>query len=89
MDAGWSILAVRLGAAVLAGIGLILSGLSISGTWLVVAAAALLAGAGGDGFPGWGTPLAFALIALLVEGVETAAGWLGVTRRGGSAWTGA
>ena len=68
--------------------GLALSCLSISGTWLVTAAAALLAWTSGDRFPGWGTPITFASVSALVEGFEAIAGWLGVTSRGGSKWAG-
>ncbi len=80
----WGIQLVKLAAGLLCLAGLTLSGLSISGTWLVTAAAALLAWGNGSGFPGWGTPIVFAVIAALVEGIEAAAGWFGVTNRGGS-----
>ncbi len=70
----------------LAGIGL--SSLSLSGTWLVVLAAVLKA-ATGKGFPGWTTVALFALVSLVIEGIETVAGFRGVVRRGGSAWAGA
>ena len=70
----------------LAGIGL--SSLSLSGTWLVVLATALKA-ATGKGFPGWPTVALFALVSLVIEGIETVAGFRSVVRRGGSAWAGA
>ena len=80
----WGFQLVKLAAGLLCLAGLALSCLSISGTWLVTAAAALLAWGNGSGFPGWGTPVGFAVIAALVEGIEAAAGWFGVTSRGGS-----
>jgi uncharacterized protein YqgC (DUF456 family) len=76
--AGWAVVvALCLG-------GLALSALSISGTWLVTAAAALAAPLSGDGFPGWGTVAVFAGLSLAVEGIEAVAGAWGITRRGGS-----
>ncbi len=68
--------------------GLLLSALTLSGTWLVVAAAAVAALYRDQPFPGGGTILAFALVAAAVEGFEFAASFLGVTRRGGSRWSG-
>lgn len=70
-------------------VGLLLSCLSISGTWLVVGAtavAAMLTGAGN--FPGLGTLLFFIYLAVLVEVAEYVAGFWGVKRRGGSTWAG-
>lgn len=69
--------------------GLLLSALSISGTWLVLAAAAIAAAlTGPEQFPGW--PALIGMLALcagvdIVEGF--AASW-GVRRRGGSAAAG-
>ncbi len=85
---GVAMVALWLVVGVLCLIGLALSCLSISGTWLVTAAAVLLAWTGGSRFPGWGTPITFAIISALVEGLEAIAGWLGVTSRGGSKWAG-
>jgi len=65
--------------------GLLLSALSISGTWLVLAAtviSALLTGAGQ--FPGWITLTGFLLICISVELFEWSAASWGVRRRGGS-----
>lgn len=70
-------------------VGLLLSCLSISGTWLVVGAtgvSALLTGPGR--FPGLGTLLFFIYLAVLVEVVEYVAGFWGVKSRGGSGWAG-
>lgn len=64
--------------------GVLASCLSFSGTWFVVAAAALGAWIGPGPFPGWMTIIVFALVALAVEGVEALAGTWGVKRRGGS-----
>lgn len=68
--------------------GLFLSLLSLSGTWLVVLAAGLLTWAGASGYPGWRLTAGFALFAVLVELFEYVASFRGITRRGGSAWTG-
>lgn len=76
--AGWG------GVMVLALMGLILSCLGISGGYLIAAAAALAAPLTGPAFPGWGTPLAFALTAGAVDAVEWMASHWGVRRRGGS-----
>jgi len=69
-------------ALCLAGVGL--SGLSISGTWLVTAAALLAFFVKTGPFPGIWTLILFVLISAAVEGVEAVAGAWGVTRRGGS-----
>jgi len=65
--------------------GLLLSILSISGTWLVLAAALLSAFLTGAGqFPGWITLGGMLILCICVELFEwTAASW-GVRRRGGS-----
>ena len=64
--------------------GLVLSCLSISGTWAVVAAT-ILAGVLTPGrFPGVWTALVFVVLSVLVELIEWFAGSWGVTRRGGS-----
>jgi len=63
--------------------GIALSALAVSGTWLVVAAAALQA-AFRPGFPGWKTVAAFVAVAAAVEVLDAAAGFWGVRRKGGS-----
>lgn len=64
--------------------GFILSALSFSGPWFVVAASALAALFREDPFPGWWTLALFILIAAATEVFEFfASGW-GVARRGGS-----
>lgn len=70
--------------ALLCLVGVGLSCVSISGTWLVVAASVIAAVARADGFPGLWTVLAFAAISVLVEVAEAVAGAWGVTRKGGS-----
>ena len=95
MDTVWDILQsvfcwfAFAAAAVLVLVGFVLSVLSISGTWLVLGAAALLAVAHPGPFPGWGTILGFLLFCVAVEVVEALAGAWGVRRRGGSGWAGA
>jgi uncharacterized protein YqgC (DUF456 family) len=74
--------------AVLCLVGLILSCLSISGTWCVVAATALAIPLSRDPFPGWWTVAGMVAVAALVEVAETAAGAWGVQKRGGSALSG-
>lgn len=64
--------------------GLVLSSVSISGTWLVVAATALAGVMRQGAFPGVWTVVAFALVSGLVEGIEFLAASWGVTRKGGS-----
>lgn len=73
-------------AAVLTLSGLLLSVLSISGTWFVLAAAVLLGIGSARPFPGLMTVLAFAAVCLAVEGAEGLAGYWGVKARGGSRW---
>lgn len=65
--------------------GLVLSALSISGTWLVGLAALLAAGLAPPGaFPGWPVVMGFFAICAAVDIIEWfASGW-GVRRRGGS-----
>ena len=67
--------------------GLVISCLSISGTWLVVIAS-ILAAIIRPGFPGLWTIAIFVVVAALIEGVEVFAGAWGVKRRGGSSLTG-
>ena len=64
--------------------GLILSCLTISGTWLVLLATILAAFLGGPHFPGWITIVLFLVLAIFVEIVEWLAGLWGVQKRGGS-----
>ncbi len=64
--------------------GLLLSCLSISGTWLVILAALLAAVLSPSPFPGLFTILIFIALASAVELLEWAAGMWGVARRGGS-----
>lgn len=77
-------------AALFAGVGLLclagllLSTLSLSGTWCVVGAAALAAAVRSAPFPSWGLVAAFAAVAAVIEGLEFLSSYLGVTRRGGS-----
>ena len=81
-QAGWWMSIGLVGLLCLA--GLFLSCLSISGTWLVIAASLLAAFLPGLSFPGWLTFMIFLLLAILVEVVEWLAASWGVTRRGGS-----
>ncbi len=69
-------------------VGLLLSCLSISGTWLVVVAAIVGALLPGTHFPGLGLILLFIYFAVMVEVVEYVAGFWGVKKRGGSSWAG-
>jgi len=77
------------GMVVLFGLaGLLLSALSISGTWLVLLAAVVVAVVPAEGYPGWWTVLCYAVLSALVEGVEALAGAWGVRARGGSRLSG-
>lgn len=69
--------------ALLCGMGVLLSVLSLSGTWLVVVAAVSAFLARG-GFPGLGTVLTFIYLAILVEVAEYVLGFWGVKKQGGS-----
>jgi uncharacterized protein YqgC (DUF456 family) len=64
--------------------GIVLSCLSISGTWLVAAASLIAIFTSGDEFPGWWTLVIFILLSAGVEVVEAIAGTWGVIKRGGS-----
>lgn len=64
--------------------GVALACISLSGTWLVVLAAALAAALSGPAFPGVRTVVAFLALSVLIEALEVLAGYWGVTRRGGS-----
>ncbi len=69
--------------ALLCGMGVLLSCLALSGTWLVVIAAVsafLVRG----GFPGLGTVLTFVYLAILVEVAEYVLSFWGVKKQGGS-----
>ncbi len=68
-------------------IGLLLSVLAFSGTWLVLLAALITFFAAG--VPPMGTLVAFLLICIATEVIEALAGWLGVQKRGGSKLAGA
>lgn len=68
------------------GVGLSL--VSLSGTWLVGAAALVAAMLNGWVDPGWGVVLVFFGIAGAIELAEFVAGVYGVQRRGGSRWAG-
>lgn len=68
--------------------GVVLSCLSISGTWLVVLGALIAALLSGQAFPGLWTVLLFVGVATVVEVAEALAGVWGVKKRGGSSWAG-
>lgn len=68
--------------------GVVLSVLTLSGTWLVVIAAGVAAVLLPREFPGLWTILAFVLVSGLVEGFEAIAGSWGVMKRGGSRMAG-
>ena len=64
--------------------GLVMSCLSLSGTWLVLAATGLLSWLRWPDFPGIGTLVVFLLLCIGVEILEAVAGAWGIQRRGGS-----
>ena len=72
------------GIALLCLLGLFLSAVGISGTWLVVAATAWATLLGDGDFPKWGVVIAMAFLSALVEIAEWSASHWGVRRRGGS-----
>lgn len=76
------------GIYLLAGIlclaGFILSSLSLSGTWLILAASGLLAWSRWPQFPNIGTLILFLLLCIGVEIIEALASAWGVQKRGGS-----
>jgi len=74
--------------ALLCMVGIILSCLSLFGTWVVVVATVLAALLSGTDFPGVWTIVGFVVVSGLAEGFEAIAGAWGVTRRGGSALAG-
>lgn len=65
-------------------IGVILSCLSFTGTWLISVAAILAAWLSGPQFPGWITVICFLALSGITEVVEFLAGNWGVARKGGS-----
>jgi uncharacterized protein YqgC (DUF456 family) len=71
-------------AGLLCLVGFILSCLSLSGTWIVLAATGLLAWARRSEFPGIGTLVVFLLLCIGVEVIEALASSWGVQKRGGS-----
>ena len=68
--------------------GVVLSCLSLSGTWLVVVATLITMLLRPADFPGWWTITSFVLLSTAVELAEWLAAAWGVTRRGGSGWAG-
>ncbi len=80
----WGIGAVYVLAGLLCLAGVILSCVSLSGTWLVAGATILIALVREDPFPGFWTVAIFLAIAGLTEAFEFFAGAWGVTSRGGS-----
>lgn len=70
--------------AVLCLSGLILSCLSISGTWLVSLAAILTFFLKGDSFAGWICIGIFLAASAIIEGLEFVASSMGVSKKGGS-----
>jgi len=71
-------------ALLLSLLGIIMSCLALSGTWVVALAAAVAALMPGEKMPDWGMVGVFLLIAALVEAIEFLAGYWGVRRRDGS-----
>jgi hypothetical protein len=69
-------------------VGLILSCVSLSGTWVVLAGALLAKFLSAGEFPGWAALGVMAAVSVLVEVAEFFAGTWGVTRRGGSGLAG-
>lgn len=69
-------------AFLLCGIGLLLSALTFSGTWLILLAALITYFSSGD--PTLGTLITFLLLCILTEVLEALAGFWGVQKRGGS-----
>ncbi len=87
----WEMLGVMMGSGALYVLlfaiclaGLVASGLTFSGTWFVVVAAALAAWLREAPFPGWGTLLLFVALSALTEVFEFFSSAWGVDRRGGS-----
>lgn len=72
--------------ALLCTLGILLSALAFSGTWLVLLAALITFFA--DSVPNIGTLIVFALLCITAEIIESLAGWIGVKKRGGSKFAG-
>lgn len=68
--------------------GVVVSALTFSGTWLVLAATLLAAWLSGPQFPGWITVVSFLLLCIVIEAAEFLAGLWGVQKRGGSTLAG-
>ena len=64
--------------------GIVLSCLSISGTWIISLAAILTVFLKGDVFVGWVCVAVFLAISAVIEGLEFVAGSMGVSKKGGS-----
>ncbi len=64
--------------------GVLLSCISISGTWLILLASLLLSFVRDSPFPGVWTVVFFVIICGGVELMEAVAGWMGIQKRGGS-----
>lgn len=69
-------------------VGVLLSCLTLSGTWLVAGATLLAMFLSSTGFPGFGSVLLMIYISICVEVIEYVAGVWGVKKRGGSNWSG-
>ena len=69
-------------------LGFALSCLSLSGTWLVLAATGIIAWSRWPQFPNYGTLIVFTALCLGVEVIEAMAGAWGVQKRGGAKITG-
>lgn len=69
-------------AALLCLLGTLLSALAFSGTWIVLLAALITFFAAG--FPTIGTLIIFALLCIAAELIEAFAGWIGISKKGGS-----
>jgi uncharacterized protein YqgC (DUF456 family) len=76
--------AIYFGVGVLCLLGFILSCLSLSGTWLVLAATGLAAWFHWPEFPSIGTLVVFLVLCIGVEVLEALASMWGVQKRGGS-----
>jgi uncharacterized protein YqgC (DUF456 family) len=71
-------------------VAVLLSCLSISGTWVVLGAALIALFMRGEAtFPGWFTLVIFLILSIAIEVTEAVASSWGVTRRGGSKLAGA
>jgi len=68
--------------ALLCSIGVLLSALAFSGTWMILLSALITFFAGG--FPNIGTLIVFTVLCITTEIVEALAGWFGIQKRGGS-----